>query len=247
MIFRKTLICFFLVFMSCHSNADMFVGYDSFCGLPVVVGNDPQIATARTDQYGNKFIHIDPGAMNNWTMSRMFTLAHECAHHLIGHTSQIGNLERFSGGTAKQELEADCWAAQKLASIGFNGEINRAILDHAKTGHFSGSGYPSGVQRANNILNCVGGGGQCETVTHQCNHPAHINGDQLQCSHLVPAHPMGDVIPCQHACSSPWGAAPCHPQGDVIPCQHAVQQHQFDLVQCQHAAHPMGHSEQICH
>lgn len=44
--------------------ADMFAGYDAFCGLPVVVGPNPQMATAETDRIGRKFIHIDPRAMS---------------------------------------------------------------------------------------------------------------------------------------------------------------------------------------
>lgn len=247
MIMKNCFVFLFLLFTALQSKAEVFAGYDAFCGLPVVVGRDAQTATARTDEYGNKFIHIDPAAMNNWTVSRMFTLAHECAHHLIGHTSQLGQLERFSGGTAKQELEADCWAARKLASIGFDHDISRTILDHANAGHFSAGGYPSGSERANNILNCVSDNRQCKTVTHQCNHAAHPNGDQVRCSHVVPAHPQGDVIQCQHACPGPWGPVPCHPRGDIVQCQHPVQQHEFDLIQCQHTAHLQGHSQQVCH
>lgn len=111
-----------------EARADVFAGYDSFCGLPVVVGPDSQTATARTDPSGQKFIHIDPGAMNNWSMSRMFTLAHECAHHLLGHTSQLGQMQRYRGGPAPQELEADCWAAQKLASVGYTSDITLSLI-----------------------------------------------------------------------------------------------------------------------
>lgn len=241
------LVFLFLLFASLQINAKVFAGYDAFCGLPVIVGQDPQVATARTDQYGNKFIHIDPAALNNWTVSRMFTLAHECAHHLIGHTSKLGQLERFSGGTAKQELEADCWAARKLASIGFDHDISRTILEHANAGHFSTGGYPSGTQRANNILHCAGASRQCETVTHHCIHPKHPNGDQVSCSHIVPHHPLGDWIRCQHTCASSWGLGPCHPQGHTVQCQHIVQKHAYDSIQCQHAAHPQGHSQKVCH
>jgi hypothetical protein len=135
----------------------MFAGYDAFCGLPVVVGRDPQTATARTDRFGQKYIHIDPGAMGNWTASRVFVLAHECAHHLLGHTSPLGAMERFSGGTAKQELEADCWAARQLRRAGLDFEITRTVLQNASQGHFAAGGYPSGRRRALNVSRCAGG------------------------------------------------------------------------------------------
>ncbi|ESP91463.1 MULTISPECIES: ImmA/IrrE family metallo-endopeptidase [Pseudoalteromonas] len=244
---RNCLIFLFLFCYALQSKAGIFAGYDDFCGLPVVVGPDAQVATARTDQIGNKYIHIDPKAMQNWTVSRVFTLAHECAHHLVGHTSRLGQLERFYGGTAKQELEADCWAARKLASIGLNYDINRTILDHANAGHFSAGGYPSGSQRAQNILNCLGGSRQCKTVTTPCGHAAHPSGDKVNCSHFVQPHPNGDFTPCKHLCSGPWGAVACHPQGHTLPCMHPpVQLHSADLVQCQHAAHPQGHAQKIC-
>ncbi|NQY37296.1 MAG: hypothetical protein HRT37_20525 [Alteromonadaceae bacterium] len=251
MILKKILLLTCLIFMSHNSNADVFAGYDSFCGLPVVVGSDLQTATARTDKYGNKFIHIDPKAMSNWTTSRMFTLAHECAHHLIGHTTPLGQKERYYGGTSKQELEADCWAARKLESIGVYRDIDRAILDNAKQGHFSSGGYPTGMERAQNIINCVEGGGDdhgqvCENEIQQCYHEAHSRGDKVDCSHPIQAHSRGDIVPCQHQCQSQWGWVPCHNQGDVIPCQHVVPQHRYDLVGCEHVAHPRGHLKQVC-
>ncbi|CAD7849802.1 MAG: hypothetical protein [Olavius algarvensis Delta 4 endosymbiont] len=225
--------------------ADMFAGYDAFCGLPVVVGPNPQMATAETDRIGRKFIHIDPRAMSNWTNSRIFVLAHECAHHRLGHTSSMGKLERFSGGTARQELAADCWAAKKLRQIGYEFDISRTILQHASRGHFSANGYPSGNRRARNILNCIGER-PCRTVMRECRHPAHPRGDRVPCSHKVRAHPNGDLYPCQHPCPGPYGMVPCHPRGDLYPCKHIVTAHRFDLIPCTHPAHPAGHPDEVC-
>ena len=229
------------------AGAQVFAGYDAFCGLPVVVNYDPQVATARTDQYGNKFIHVDPGVMANWTHSRMFTLAHECAHHLLGHTNPLGAQERFRGGTRRQELEADCWAAQALQGVGHSFDINRAMLQHASDGHFSAGGYPSGTERAQNILQCVSGGGgthglTCRTVTRACTHAAHPGGDRVACSHYVAEHPYGDFVPCLHNCY-PYG--PCHPNGHAVSCQHPAREHRFDVVACTHRQHT-GHSEEVC-
>jgi hypothetical protein len=69
----------------------------------------------------------------------------------------------------------------------------------------------------------------------------------VDCSHPVQAHSRGDIVACQHQCQNQWGWFPCHNQGDVIPCQHVIPQHRYDLVQCDHVAHPRGHSEQVCY
>jgi hypothetical protein len=245
---RFFIIAYILLLNPFNVKAEVFVGYDSFCNLPVVVGSDQQTATARTDGNGNKFIHVDPGVMNNWTTSRMFVLAHECAHHLLGHTSNLGQAERYYGGTTKQELEADCWAAKSLQSIGNTQDISRTILEQASKGHFAGGNYPSGYQRAQNILACVGDEPRsCSYETESCNHAAHANGDRTSCSHIVSQHPQGDMGPCQHVCQGQFGLIPCHPNGDVYQCSHATQMHQFDVVACNHAAHPNGHAVKVCY
>lgn len=191
-----------LVTLVSEASGQVFAGYDEFCGLPVVVGSDPQTATARRDPAGRPFIHIDPGAMGNWTMSRRFTLAHECAHHLLGHTTQLGHLHRYSGGTARQELEADCWAARQLAALGLDVDLTRTALQFASQGHFRGSNYPTGSERAANIARCAGARRRprCRTVR-------------------VPETYTDFVVrmqrvqtPCQHCGCNPYGQCGCtHP------------------------------------
>jgi len=203
---KSTYVSLILLFM-CHGvDAQVFAGFDSFCGLPVIVGQDSQHASARTDQYGNKFIHVDPSVMGNWSMSRMFVLAHECAHHLLGHTSHLGNLERYHGGTAKQELEADCWAAKALRRVGHGQEITRTILERYSEGHFSANGYPSGYQRAQNIGECA-------------------NGQEASCRVIRVPETYMDVeyvmqptqVPCQHCGCDYYGRCGCLHQFDVVP------------------------------
>ncbi len=227
------------------SAQEMFAGYEGFCGLPVIVGADPQYASARIDARGQKYIHVDPGVMGNWTTSRIFALAHECAHHLLGHTSSLGAQQRFMGGTRRQELEADCWAAQALARLGEYDDLTRVAISRTSEGHFAGGGYPSGIERARAIEQCVGegrgGGGERRCNYERCQHPAHPDGDPYPCTHQ--AHPNGDVYACQHACPGPYGLVPCHPAGDLAPCQHAAH-FRGDLSPCSHPAHPQGH--QVC-
>lgn len=202
-----------LLLVAVPASADMFAGFDSFCGLPVIVGSDPQTASARKDAAGRKFIHVDPGAMANWTMSRMFTLAHECAHHLLGHTNPMGEAERFYGGTAKQELEADCWAAAKLRSVGYYSDITRTILERASEGHFSSGGYPSGLERAQNIARCSRGYGASQPICHN----------------VQVAEPYTDIqvvmqpvqVACQHCGCNPYGQCGCMHPFNIV--QQAVQ------------------------
>jgi len=224
-------------------SQEMFAGYDAFCGLPVVVGPDPQTATAQRFPDGSPFIHIDPRAMANWTASRLFVLAHECAHHRLGHTTHLGAQMRFMGGPRQQELEADCWAAKALQSIGQLGDINRQVIESASQGHFAQGGYPTGAERAQAVMQCLGVVDPVVTRTcwmEPCSHPAHPGGDQAPCAHRTQLHAF-DVMPCQHNCM-PYG--PCHPMGDQIPCQHIGQMHAFDVSPCSHPAHSEGH--QVC-
>lgn len=199
-----------ILLLALTAKAQVFAGYDAFCGLPVIVGTDPQTASARTDSTGGKYIHIDPYAMENWTASRMFVLAHECAHHRLGHTSFHGQAERFYGGTAKQELEADCWAATALRSIGSDFEITRTVLSQSNQGHFSSAGYPSGAMRAQNIDNCARA--SPGPVVQRC-HDVQVN------------EPFWDVqtvmqqvqMPCQHCGCNPYGQCGCAHPFDPVP------------------------------
>ena len=71
------------------SLAQMFVGYDTFCELPVVVELTFQLALAATDSMGRQVIGLDPSVFSNQSASRIFVIAHEWAHHRTGHTSGL--------------------------------------------------------------------------------------------------------------------------------------------------------------
>jgi len=234
---------------------DMFVGYDSFCGVRVVVGNTDRQALALVDNAG-PYIYVDRGVMANWTASRLFTLAHECGHHRLGHTTPHGLIHRTTRfGTRNQELRADCWAAEALTELGLEFDIDRAIRDHANRGHFSAGGYPSGIERAKYIQQCRDQEEDdyedevfCENIVYDCSHRAHPKGDLHPCSHYpIAQHFDGDIVPCNHPCQTPWGGGPCHPNGHLIPCQHPVRPHEADVTACDHPAHPRGHTEQVCY
>lgn len=259
---QRSLLLLFAVaalFMSKQVSAQvMFVGYDSFCGIPTSVGNTGRGAIADIDAAGMPYIIIDPDMFANWTNSRLFVLAHECAHHKLGHTRGLGRVERMSPwGTRSQELAADCWAAKALLERGAHFDINRVIRNHLNMGHVSRGGYPSGVERARNVSRCVYEADMdvgddfyrgCSMQRTRCDHVAHSQGDVQACSHPMQAHSSGDIIPCQHVCADMYGRRiPCHPRGDIVPCQHRVAAHpRGDLVPCTHRLHPGGHQDLVC-
>lgn len=138
----------------------MFAGYAEFCGVPVLVARTPQDAVATRDGFGRPVIYVDPGVMANWTMSRVFAIAHECGHHMRGHVTPQGMWWRNTDfwATRAQELEADCWAASALASQGYYvGDLERAAHDLARRGPFMQGRYPSGQERATVVVSCARG------------------------------------------------------------------------------------------
>lgn len=143
-------------FSQTAKSQSMFVGYDNFCGLPVIVEQTSQDAVA-TIRNGQRVIIIDPAVISNWRFSRIFALAHECGHHRIGHLSSFEQFSRLHmNATRKQELEADCWAARALAENGYYNDIRRTIMQRVNEGPIMQGPYPSGMERATFIAQCAG-------------------------------------------------------------------------------------------
>jgi hypothetical protein len=139
-------------------RAQMFAGYDQFCGAAVVVVPNPQGASAGLDQFGRRVIFIDPSVMANWTTSRMFAIAHECGHHMLGHSLPQGMWFRNTvyWATKEQELQADCWAGQQLSRVGDFVDLRAVINQFARQGAIAQGNYPSGSERAVTIARCAG-------------------------------------------------------------------------------------------
>ncbi|MEL0167943.1 MAG: hypothetical protein VW877_07410 [Pseudomonadaceae bacterium] len=147
-----------LLSLSATSQAQaMFAGWDAFCGIRVIVTPNAQIASAAMDGAG-PVIYADPGVMANWTMSRVFTLAHECGHHRSGHVTPQGMWFRNQQfwATRAQELEADCWAAEALSQTRDYADLNRTIHQFASQGPQMQGTYPSGLERAQTVARCAG-------------------------------------------------------------------------------------------
>lgn len=138
----------------------MFAGYAELCGVPVIVARTPQDAVATRDGFGRPVIYVDPRVMANWTMSRVFAIAHECGHHMRGHVTPQGLWWRNTDfwATRAQELDADCWAASALAAQGYyRRDLERAAYDFARRGPFMQGNYPSGQERAEVVIRCARG------------------------------------------------------------------------------------------
>ena len=137
------------------TQAQQVIGTDEFCGLPVVAGSTPQRANAMLTPSGEPYILVDQSMFANMSISMRFTLAHECAHHLAGHVTPQGMLARHFGATSDQELYADCWAAEQLASKGYRDDLARSINNFVNEPLNPWSPYPSGLERAQKILECA--------------------------------------------------------------------------------------------
>jgi len=153
---KLILFCILLIPFPVFGQPSMFVGYDEFCGLPVLVESTPQDAKA-TIRNGERVIIVDPGVMSNWKFPRIFAIAHECAHHILGHLSLREQFfRRHMNASRRQELSADCWAAKRLIDHGYYSDLERTIIQRASEGPIMRGNYPSGRERAANIAECAG-------------------------------------------------------------------------------------------
>lgn len=135
-----------------------FPGYSKTCGFPILYAQIRTVSLARIDARLGKLIVLDPLlTYPAQAAHRRFLIAHECAHHLFGHTAPDGLRQRARRkGVEDQELSADCWAAEALASEIYSGDARFVADLFYRQGLYSpGSGYPSGVQRSTVIYHCL--------------------------------------------------------------------------------------------
>lgn len=139
--------------LSTSAAGQRFVGNDEFCGYPMFAIPTSQQAVATRDNAGNPVILIDPGVLMNMTTSRRFAIAHECGHHRLGHSTPMGMAMR-QYFTVQQELSADCFAAELLASVGLEAESYRVFMERNREGPMRPGTYPSGTERAAVVAQC---------------------------------------------------------------------------------------------
>ena len=122
-------------------------------GRPVVVFasqkvKPSQVAIAGRARDGRPIIAYNKAAMSRFhIITRVYVYYHECAHHVLGHSS--GNRP------VSRESDADCWAIRYMARRGL---LNRRGLrwiqaDLARTGG-GDRAHPPGSQRAAYAARC---------------------------------------------------------------------------------------------
>ena len=138
---------------------DAFPAYSRQCGFPIVFAPTLSISQAVLDNRGRPVIVLDPSlGASEETDRRIFLIAHECAHHRMGHSRAASVAERLlsPGLVRDQELSADCWAAEHLARHGFDRAVQLVALRFHRSGLYSpGHGYPAGIQRSSIIRQCA--------------------------------------------------------------------------------------------
>lgn len=141
-----------------QDHEEPFPGYADRCGYKIFLKSNRHVALAETAADGTKVIVIDPLLTKSGNeFHKAFLIAHECAHHVLGHTSEDGLRHRWSSRrtVTDQELSADCWAAEVLSSAGLSEFTSMMSKQMSRSGLFSRDGYPAGIQRAAIIRNCA--------------------------------------------------------------------------------------------
>ncbi|MEM8539166.1 MAG: hypothetical protein AAGF56_15055 [Pseudomonadota bacterium] len=132
------------------------IGSAPYCDATVVQGTNPRGASASAPQ-GRGVILIDPDVLADLPYLMPFVLAHECAHHVLGHTSPQGLL-REGHAFRQKELDADCWAANHLAKVGEGPVVEEQIaLFRDQKSDAPGPRYPAWQTRIKRMLACLDG------------------------------------------------------------------------------------------
>jgi len=122
-------------------------------------------ASSLTDRLGRPVIVVNALTLRREPSYGKFLMAHECCHHTLGH---VANFRKELGHVGPQafffiapelkrlELEADCCAVRLLRE---RHEMDGIEAGRAAMALFgprpTGAHYPTGVERAENIMGCA--------------------------------------------------------------------------------------------
>ena len=141
------------------SHETPFKTFEAKCGYPVVWERTSHVSKAEIDPVEGPRIVLDPSLRTaDQSFHRIFLIAHECAHHLMEHTTEEGITFRMTRrhGVRDHELSADCWASEELTRNGHLPQLLNLADAFWRRGFVSpGQGYPSGIQRSNVIRHCA--------------------------------------------------------------------------------------------
>ncbi len=122
-------------------------------GFPVasIVSNVDNVAVAARLGDGTPVIYYNQNILS-WfqPQTRLFWYAHECAHHVLGHT--LGNSHPLTA-----EQDADCWAINQLYNTGNIDDDDMDVIAY-DIATLAGSGdwtHLPGPQRSINIYGCL--------------------------------------------------------------------------------------------
>jgi hypothetical protein len=139
-----------------------------YCDITTYTLRDlPEQAMSTLDSGGRPVIVVNAGMLKDASSPYgHFLMAHECCHHTLGHVRRyhesLGHLGPqpffYIAPQLKQmELDADCCAVRMLRSRHEDDAIEAAEKTMESYGpNQTGAYYPTGTERAENILNCAG-------------------------------------------------------------------------------------------
>ena len=138
-----------------HGQEYRLIGPAPYCNATVIEGPNPRGASSSTQTMG-AVILIDRDVLAKMPFEFEFVLAHECGHHLLGHTSIEGML-RQEFQFRDKELAADCWGARMLNDAGEVDILTRQLATFRTQGDArSIPRYPTFRERAERLHECIG-------------------------------------------------------------------------------------------
>ena len=82
-----------------------FAGFNDLCGYPIIVTSTPSVAQAVVSETGRKVILIDPRLeAEDEKFRKVFLIAHECAHHRMGHAGLASRQQRILSSRVVRDL-----------------------------------------------------------------------------------------------------------------------------------------------
>lgn len=138
------------------------------CGVHYEPSTSTAIAQALIFPSSGRVVIIYNPVFINWAERRglgapmfRYLMQHECGHHVLGHITALAAGVRMIGAASRRlELEADCYAARRLAAAGDILALQAALMIWNSMGdQETGPYHPKGFDRSAMLSSCYAGGG----------------------------------------------------------------------------------------